>query len=80
LCTGTGISVVSYRDDAEATMVEDPNGAGRFVSAVLRPRIMIQAGGDLVVANRPHHDAHEYCFIANSVNFPVSCEPFITFA
>jgi organic hydroperoxide reductase OsmC/OhrA len=22
-----------------------------------------------------HHQAHELCFIANSVNFPVRCEP-----
>jgi organic hydroperoxide reductase OsmC/OhrA len=79
LCAKVGISVVSYRDEAEATMVEQPNGAGRFVSAVLRPRISIQPGGDMAIAHRLHHDAHEYCFIANSVNFPVSCEPIITF-
>jgi len=70
---------VSYRDEAEATMIEEPNGAGRFVSAVLRPTITIQAGGDIAKASRLHHDAHEYCFIANSVNFPVTCEPVITF-
>lgn len=80
LCAGAGISVVSYRDEAEATMVEEPNGAGRFVSAVLRPRIAIQAGGDIAVATRLHHDAHEHCFIANSVNFAVTCEPVVTFA
>jgi organic hydroperoxide reductase OsmC/OhrA len=80
LCARAGISVVSYCDDAEATMVEEPNGAGRFVSAVLRPKITIQASGDVAVANRLHHDAHKYCFIANSVNFPVSCEPTITFS
>jgi hypothetical protein len=78
LCARTGISVVSYRDDAEATMAEDPNRAGRFVNAALRPKITIQAGSDLAVANRLHHDAHT-CFIANSVNFPISCEPVITF-
>ena len=27
-----------------------------------------------------HHDAHEKCFIANSVNFPVGCEPVIRHA
>jgi organic hydroperoxide reductase OsmC/OhrA len=78
LCAKAGISVLSYRDEAEATMLEDPNGAGRFTKAILRPRITIEAGGDLVEAARLHHDAHEYCFIANSVNFPVTCEPTIT--
>lgn len=26
---------------------------------------------------RLHHAAHEQCFIANSVNFPILCEPTI---
>ncbi len=78
LCAAAGISVLSYRDDAEATMIEEPNGAGRFIAAVLRPVITIQDGGDIAKATRLHHDAHDYCFIARSVNFPVTCEPTIT--
>jgi organic hydroperoxide reductase OsmC/OhrA len=78
LCATSGISVVSYRDEAEATMVEDANGAGRFVSAVLRPRIVIRTDDDIEKAARLHHEAHEHCFIANSVNFPITCEPVIT--
>ncbi|MGD0102738.1 MAG: OsmC family protein [Rhodopila sp.] len=78
LCAEAGISVLSYRDDAEATMMEDPNGAGRFVSVVLHPRIIIQSGGDIAKATDLHRDAHEFCFIANSVNFPVDYEPVIT--
>jgi len=78
LCAEAGISVLSYRDGAEATMAEDRGGAGRFVSATLRPRITIKAGGDIAQAIRLHHDAHRYCFIANSVNFPITCEPTIT--
>lgn len=27
-----------------------------------------------------HDRAHHFCFIANSVNFPVRCEPRIVFA
>ena len=77
LCAKAGISVLSYRDDAEAVMAEDPNGAGRFIGAVLRPVIVIQAGGDIAAATRLHEQAHDYCFIANSVNFPVTCNPTI---
>lgn len=78
LCAAAGISVHSYRDDAEATMIEDASGAGRFIAAVLRPVIIIQHGADIATATRLHHDAHDYCFIARSVNFPVTCEPTIT--
>jgi organic hydroperoxide reductase OsmC/OhrA len=78
LCVEAGISVLSYRDEAEATMIEDPTGAGHFVSAILRPRITIQTCGDVAEATRLHHDAHAYWFIASSVNFPIGCDPTVT--
>jgi organic hydroperoxide reductase OsmC/OhrA len=77
LCSVAGIVVISYRDEAEGVMVEDATGAGRFVSAVLRPRVIIRAGCDIEQARRLHHDAHTHCFVANSLNFPVVCEPAI---
>jgi organic hydroperoxide reductase OsmC/OhrA len=75
LCANAGVVVTSYHDEAEATMLEEANGAGRFLNATLRPRITIQRAGDVNEATRLHHAAHEYCFIANSVNFPIVCEP-----
>lgn len=77
LCSAAGIVVTRYTDGAEALMEEDGTGAGRFTSATLRPRVVIQAGGDTAKAAALHHDAHRYCFIANSVNFPIECEPVI---
>jgi len=55
-------------------MEEDDNGGGRFVQVILRPRISLRAGGDVKLAARLHHDAHEKCFIANSVNFSHSLQ------
>lgn len=78
LCAMAGITVQSYVDQAEGVMAEDANGSGRFTSVVLRPQVTIAAGGDLDKAKALHHDAHGFCFIANSVNFPVSVEPVIT--
>jgi organic hydroperoxide reductase OsmC/OhrA len=80
LCATSGISVVSYRDDAEGTMVEEQNGRGHFDSVVLRPKIVIRSGDEIEKAARLHHEAHAHCFIANSVNFPVTLEPVITHA
>ena len=77
LCANAGIAVLSYRDAAEATMLEDPTGSGRFVSAVLRPAITIRAGDDMAAAIRLHHAAHAHCFIANSVNFAITVDPII---
>jgi organic hydroperoxide reductase OsmC/OhrA len=41
----------------------------------LHPTITITAQSSLDTARRLHHDAHEKCFIANSVNFPVRVQP-----
>lgn len=80
LCSAAGIAVLSYRDEAEGVMQEDPGGAGRFVSAVLRPVVTIRAGDDANKAASLHHDAHASCFLANSVNFPITCQPVIVHA
>jgi len=32
---------------------------------------------NIETAKHLHHEAHAKCYVANSVNFPVSCEPTI---
>jgi len=78
LCADAGVVVTAYEDHAEAVMVEDPDGGGRFTGAVLRPSVTISATSDLARARALHADAHAKCFIANSVRFPVEVEPTIT--
>jgi organic hydroperoxide reductase OsmC/OhrA len=75
LASNAGIVVTSYRDDPVGQGETLPNGAGRFLSAVLRPKISVQEGVDLEFAVELHHQVHDFCFIARSVNFPVSYEP-----
>jgi organic hydroperoxide reductase OsmC/OhrA len=75
LAAVNGIVVNSYVDAAEGTMSEEADGSGRFTGVVLRPRITIAPGGNVEKARALHRDAHEKCFVANSVNFPVECEP-----
>lgn len=78
LCADAGIVVLAYADHAEGVMEEAPNGGGRFQSVVLRPRVVLAAASDVLLARDLHHSAHAKCFIAKSVNFPVRCEPEIT--
>ncbi|MDO8789459.1 MAG: OsmC family protein [Sulfuritalea sp.] len=80
LCAQAGISVLAYHDAAVGTMVEDADGGGRFTQAVLRPVATLAAGGDAAKAAVLHENAHRLCFIANSVNFPVSIEPTVVLA
>lgn len=74
LCADAGIVVTGYVDDAAGTMVETERTGGRFTEVVLRPVVTVRAGSDFDQANGLHDRAHDLCFIANSVNFPVRCE------
>ncbi|KAF1034127.1 MAG: hypothetical protein GAK35_04315 [Herbaspirillum frisingense] len=76
LCSDAGIRVLAYVDEADGTMIDNAQG-GHFTGIVLRPRVTIRAGDDARLAAHLHHTAHEKCYIANSVNFPIRCEPVI---
>ena len=70
LCTEAGIVVVDYLDEAEGVM-----NARQFEQVTLRPRVTITVEDRIEQARALHARAHERCFIANSVNFPVGHEP-----
>jgi len=72
LCAVAGIVVQSYEDEAEGIMETSADGAGRFVRVTLRPHVRVT--GSVTKAEALHKRAHELCFIANSVNFPVDHE------
>lgn len=76
-CARAGVEVVAYEDAAtgELALVD---GGLQFVDVLLRPRVTVASGTDLARAERLHMRAHESCFIARSVNFPVRHEAEIT--
>lgn len=80
LCAAAGIVVLAYEDAAEGMMVEEASGAGQFVKVTLRPRVTLAPGSDKEKAQALHHIAHEKCFIARSVNFPVDHDPVVEVA
>lgn len=80
LCADAGVIVHAYADRPEGIMVEEVGGAGQFQSITLRPQVVIAASSDAILAAALHQQAHAMCFIARSVNFPVSIEPGITSA
>lgn len=77
LCAVAGVNVVAYVDHAEGVMIEDAKCGGYFSGVTLRPEVTVTAESDAAKAAALHHDAHEKCFIANSLNFPIACEPSI---
>jgi organic hydroperoxide reductase OsmC/OhrA len=73
-CAVSGVIVTHYEDHAEGVMEIDAEGTGRFTDVLLKPRVTIKAGTYPDIAAELHAEAHEKCFIANSVNFTVRCE------
>jgi organic hydroperoxide reductase OsmC/OhrA len=80
LASTAGLVVIAYEDSVQGIMTEASDGSGRFTQMTLRPRVTLAAGGDSALAQRLHEPAHEKCFIANSVKFPIRVEPEITVA
>jgi Predicted redox protein, regulator of disulfide bond formation len=75
LCADHGVVVLKYEDRSEGTMEIDKSGSGRFTSIVLHPMVVISGASDRVKALDLHHQAHEMCFLANSVSFPITYHP-----
>lgn len=75
LCSAAGIIVVDYVDNATGTMTETADGGGYFSEVTLHPEVTITDASQTDKANELHKKAHELCFIANSVKFPVHHQP-----
>lgn len=73
------IDVLTYEDDAEAVMVENEQPM-RITRIALRPRIVVTAGADLDRVRRLVAQAHDDCFIANTLNAEVVIDPIIEYA
>jgi organic hydroperoxide reductase OsmC/OhrA len=71
-----GVVVVGYRDLAQGTMrVDSAAGKGRFVDVTLAPHVTVTgAPVNEELLARLHRDAHDRCFLSQSVNFPVVVE------
>jgi organic hydroperoxide reductase OsmC/OhrA len=78
LCADAGVVVSAYEDSATGIMTQTADGAGRFTEVVLYPHVTLAGGANADLAQRLHQTAHDKCFIANSVNFPIRVEPTVT--
>jgi organic hydroperoxide reductase OsmC/OhrA len=74
LCADAGIIVTAYTDQASGTLLIPTEGSGHFSEVLLQPVVTISNTDKAEEALTLHEKAHEKCFIANSVNFPVSCK------
>ena len=80
LCAKEGIVVTDYVDHPAGTLVETPDGGGHFEEVVLHPQVTITTPEKMDRAVALHERAHDLCYVANSVNFPVRAEPAVVTA
>jgi len=72
-----GFAITAYRDEAEGTLARVARGKLAVTRVVLRP-VIAWAGEQRPTPEELdalHHQAHELCFIANSVTTEVVVEP-----
>ncbi|MEO8712709.1 MAG: OsmC family protein [Parafilimonas sp.] len=74
LCSDAGVIVTAYSDNAEGVMQETETG-GLFKEITLYPVVTVRDTSMIDKANSLHSKANEYCFIANSVRFPIYHKP-----
>lgn len=79
LCAVNGVVVVSYVDRPVGNMTQTDDG-GHFTAVELRPHVEVATADMMDKAVVLHADAHRSCFIANSVNFPVTHDPVVRLA
>jgi organic hydroperoxide reductase OsmC/OhrA len=71
-----GFVAASYRDRAEGVMAEIAPGRKAVTRVTLRPHVeWLGAAPDAATLAAMHHEAHETCYIANSVKSEVHVLP-----
>lgn len=76
LARRAGLDVAAYRDRAEGELGRTGPGKMAIVRIILRPEIDFAGPApDAATVERLHHEAHERCFIANSLNGEIVVEP-----
>jgi organic hydroperoxide reductase OsmC/OhrA len=77
LAAQQGIVIDSYRDEAVGVMAKNAEGKLAMTEVTLRPAVEFSGerrpSADEI--DKLHLEAHERCFIANSVKSEVRCEP-----
>jgi len=70
-----GFVVTRYRDAAEGLMEPNPQGRIAITRITLKPQIAWQGPApDAAQLDHLHHEAHEACYIANSVTTEIVVE------
>jgi organic hydroperoxide reductase OsmC/OhrA len=74
-CAQRGHVVDRYDDDPVGMLAKNAHGRLAMTSVTLRPKVSFVDDVDAATLADLHHEAHEACFIASSVNCTITVEP-----
>jgi organic hydroperoxide reductase OsmC/OhrA len=78
LCAMNRVVVTDYADHAHGVMTMDTSGGGGQITEVtLRPEVTVAEASMVAKARSLHDDVNAVCFIARSVNFPITHVPVV---
>ncbi|ROO86767.1 organic hydroperoxide reductase OsmC/OhrA [Actinocorallia herbida] len=78
LCATGGVVVTGYEDHAHGVMtMDEAGGGGQITEVVLHPEVTVTDASMVEKATALHGEIHAVCFIARSVNFPITHRPTI---
>jgi organic hydroperoxide reductase OsmC/OhrA len=78
LCAANRVVVTGYADHAHGVMAMDASGGGGQITEVtLRPEVTVAEASMVAKARSLHDDVNAVCFIARSVNFPITHVPVV---
>ena len=78
LAAKRGFAVERYRDAAEGEMAKNAEGKMAMTVVTLKPEVAFDGPHpSREQLDALHHEAHELCFIANSVKTEVRCVPVV---
>lgn len=71
-----GVNVLRYHDTATGVLEKNRNGKIAVTRVLLQPQVELdEANASIALLNELHDEAHNKCFIANSITSQVMIEP-----
>ncbi|MBX7494295.1 OsmC family protein [Qipengyuania sp. 6B39] len=80
LASAAHLAVTSYCDNATGVLKRSGRSMA-FETIQLSPKITVPRASTISrdLLETLHHRAHDQCFLANSVSFPIQCQPDFSF-
>jgi peroxiredoxin-like protein len=75
VCAQNTIAISEYADQADGLLIVESSGKGEYKEITLKPQVVVADAAHIAAAEKLHKEAHEKCYIANSLKCNVKVVP-----